>query len=428
MGRANVYLPDDLERRVKAARVPISEVCQRALLAAVEAAEGVGGRLQQAAGGQFAHGFAAGTAWTSTAGVDELLTALRDDGLPEVPPDALASDFYTLTRSQSLAWEAGFMQAVRAAVGSALTTTAAPADTDDADPDTVTVTGDDGVESDSADDPGPGRLDLTKNPRSDAPRLGDDSGCRIGTTVDDIEVSFDPHSAVRAGRSPLFAILGPAEHRARFSLSVAQDAASRGAAVVVVDLSGSVAPRATGLGRNVRVTGRAPSPARPLEELLRGSLGGGAAGLGGLWDMMSSFGGSGLGELLTPPQTDLLEPGYVSVLPLSVDGGLSAALALGQAAHSLTRLGAATEFPGCCSSTCRPVSPSRLPSDPGSGSSSAPRASRTRPSASARRRPTPSRTWAAAARCCPPCSRSPPAARSRRPGYVRCSATMRRSC
>ncbi len=28
MGRANVYLPDDLERRVKAARIPISEVCQ----------------------------------------------------------------------------------------------------------------------------------------------------------------------------------------------------------------------------------------------------------------------------------------------------------------------------------------------------------------------------------------------------------------
>ncbi|MDQ1734055.1 MAG: hypothetical protein QOH56_306, partial [Pseudonocardiales bacterium] len=25
MGRANVYLPDDLERRVKAARIPISE-------------------------------------------------------------------------------------------------------------------------------------------------------------------------------------------------------------------------------------------------------------------------------------------------------------------------------------------------------------------------------------------------------------------
>ena len=39
MGRANVYLPDELERRVKAAQIPISEVCQRALLAAVEAAE-----------------------------------------------------------------------------------------------------------------------------------------------------------------------------------------------------------------------------------------------------------------------------------------------------------------------------------------------------------------------------------------------------
>jgi hypothetical protein len=37
---------------VKAAQIPISEVCQRALLAAVEAAETGGGRLEDALAGQ----------------------------------------------------------------------------------------------------------------------------------------------------------------------------------------------------------------------------------------------------------------------------------------------------------------------------------------------------------------------------------------
>ena len=48
MGRANVYLPDELERRVKAAAIPISEVCQRALLVAVEEAENRGRRFDEA--------------------------------------------------------------------------------------------------------------------------------------------------------------------------------------------------------------------------------------------------------------------------------------------------------------------------------------------------------------------------------------------
>lgn len=52
MGRANVYVPDDLERRVKPAGIPISEVCQRALLAAVEAVEGDHQPLGQAVGAQ----------------------------------------------------------------------------------------------------------------------------------------------------------------------------------------------------------------------------------------------------------------------------------------------------------------------------------------------------------------------------------------
>ena len=64
MGRANVYLPDDLERRVKAAQIPISEVCQRALLAAVEAAEGTGHPFGEEVGRQFRRGWQAGLGWT----------------------------------------------------------------------------------------------------------------------------------------------------------------------------------------------------------------------------------------------------------------------------------------------------------------------------------------------------------------------------
>ena len=67
MGRANVYLPDDLERRVKAAQIPISEVCQRALLSAVQAAEAGAGRLDEALRQQFQRGSAAGQTWARTA-------------------------------------------------------------------------------------------------------------------------------------------------------------------------------------------------------------------------------------------------------------------------------------------------------------------------------------------------------------------------
>ena len=63
MGRANVYLSDDLERRVKAAQLPISEICQRALLAAVEAAESSSGLLDNALREQFQRGRAAGEIW-----------------------------------------------------------------------------------------------------------------------------------------------------------------------------------------------------------------------------------------------------------------------------------------------------------------------------------------------------------------------------
>jgi hypothetical protein len=108
MGRANVYLPDELERRVKAAQIPISEVCQRALLAAVEAAEAGGGRLDAPLRDQFRRGRDAGRAWAGAAAPDRLLALLRDQRFDEVPGDALPEDLYSLTADQSLAWEAGF--------------------------------------------------------------------------------------------------------------------------------------------------------------------------------------------------------------------------------------------------------------------------------------------------------------------------------
>src|SRR5689334_17587188 len=74
MGRANVYLPDDLERRVKAARIPVSEVCQQALLAAVEAAESGRPRLGEAVAGAYRQGAEAGEQWARAASPVTLLT------------------------------------------------------------------------------------------------------------------------------------------------------------------------------------------------------------------------------------------------------------------------------------------------------------------------------------------------------------------
>jgi len=89
MGRANVYLSDDLERRVKAARLPISEICQRALLAAVEAAEGASPGFSEPITSQFYRGWDAGVRWTTTAPPASLLTLLRDQRLPDIPSDLL---------------------------------------------------------------------------------------------------------------------------------------------------------------------------------------------------------------------------------------------------------------------------------------------------------------------------------------------------
>ena len=296
MGRANVYLPDDLERRVKAAGIAISEVCQRALLTAVEAAEQGTGVFDAGVTAQFGRGRTAGADWVVAAAPADVLRLLRDQHFDEIPAAALPADLYSLTEEQSLAWEAGFADGARTAV---------PVPIAVEQPSTAVV--------------------LAKRPG-----LGDDSGCQIGVTLDGEPVSFDPHAAVRAKKSPIYAVLGDADLRARLTLTLAQDAAARGTAVVVVDLSGELSPRATGLGRNVRVIRGQAMP--QLDDLMRGAM-----GLGGL---MQS--GAGLLKMFGKPADTLIEPGYVSVLNLAGDGALATMLS---AAQGLSGLLTRTSFP-----------------------------------------------------------------------------------
>ena len=138
MGRANVYLPDDLERRVKAARIPVSEVCQQALLAAVEAAESAGPRLGDAVAAAYRQGAQAGEQWGRAASPVTLLTLLRDQRLDQIPTDHLPESWYSLSDELTTAWEAGFVEAARgvarAAVDVAPGSDAAPDSPPDAAP------------------------------------------------------------------------------------------------------------------------------------------------------------------------------------------------------------------------------------------------------------------------------------------------------
>jgi hypothetical protein len=349
MGRANVYLPDDLERRVKAAGIPISEVCQRALLAAVEAVETDDHQpLGQEVSVQFRRGWDAGGDWAGSAPSGLLLTLLRDQRLAEVPREALADDLYSLTEEQTLAWEAGFMEAARAAVRAALPANPPLGRRDgallaDAAPqgpsDSVSA-----AQSESASEPASESASESESESAEATGaagLGDDSGCYIGVTLDGDRVAFDPHAAVRAGKSPLFAILGHPDLRARLTLSVAQDAASRGTAVVLVDLSGQLTARAAGAGKNVRVIRRTQAAMPQLDDLLTGAI-----GLGGLWDTLSHLSSSsGLSAMFGSPDDHVIEPGYVTVLSLFGDGALTTALSLAQAATALTRLATPADYP-----------------------------------------------------------------------------------
>jgi hypothetical protein len=343
MGRANVYLPDDLERRVKAAQIPISEVCQRALLAAVEAAEGAEHPFGPEISAQFQRGWQAGLHWTEQATPEALLTLLRDQRLAEIPAEQLPADLYSLTQEQTLAWEAGFMQAARGAVRIPQPATAAEqADSAGSVGSAVPEGQDAGPNEDAA--PASGPADSTAEPvtvsttkRSAAYELGDDSGCQIGVTLDGHGVSFDPHAALRAGKSPVYAVLGQADERARLVLSVAQDAAARGTGVVLVDLSGQLTSRAAGLGKNVRVVRRSQASVPRLEDLVQG-----AVGLGGLLDTVAGLSrAAGLADMFTGSSDERIEPGYVTVIGLSGDN-LGAAL---PAMQILGQLASKADFP-----------------------------------------------------------------------------------
>jgi hypothetical protein len=319
MGRANVYLPDELERRVKAAQLPISEICQRALLAAVEAAEGGVHGFSESISTQFQRGWDAAVRWTEGAPAASLLTLLRDQRLEDVPAEMLPDDLFSLTQEQTLAWEAGFMAAGRATIRPPLPL-ASSADSE---------TGSSQPRAESDAPPGVS---------TDSAGLGDDADCRIGVTLDGDPVSFDPHAAVRAGKSPLFAILGEPEHRARLALSVAQDAASRGIGVVLLDLSGHLTSRAAGLGKNVRVVRRPQAPMPGLEDFVHG-----AVGLGALWETIDSLSrGSGLADLFGGSNDDRVEPGYVTVIGLPRENQIGAALSTLQV---LTQFRTRVDFP-----------------------------------------------------------------------------------
>jgi len=329
VGRANVYLPDDLERRVKAARIPISEVCQRALLAAVEAAEGTGLPFGPEIGEQFQRGWQAGERWVAQAAPEALLTLLRDQRLEEIPAELLPADLYSLTQEQALAWEAGFAEAARATVR--LPVAAEPPAGPSLTKATDTPAEAPAAEATSTDTAPPAEAEPDEQAAQDEPvggspparqaELGDDSGCQIGMTLDGHRVCFDPHAALRDGKSPLFAVLGHADERARLVLSVAQDAAARGSGVVLVDLSGQLVSRAAGLGKNVRIV-RRPQAVPRLEDLVQG-----AVGLGGLWDTVAGLSrGAGLAQLFVNPGEERIEPGYVTVIGLAEAGQLGAAL------------------------------------------------------------------------------------------------------
>jgi hypothetical protein len=329
VGRANVYLPDDLERRVKAAQIPISEVCQRALLAAVEAAEIGDHRFDEEVRTQLRLGREAGESWAARVPPEQLLALVRNMTFDEIPADALPADLYSLTGEQSLAWEAGFSAAAREAASAAVSA------------DSV-IDGPGGAAEQSAPaaEP-PTQVQLAKRGTRSGAGLGDDSGRVIGSTVDDAPVSFDPHAAVRAGKSPLFAILGQGDLRARLSLSVAQDAASRGAAVVLVDASGQISARARGLGNKVRVVRSSPPTIPTFDELASG-----AVGLGGLWELLSGWSASGsFGSLFGGQAQQLPPPGHVTVVEVAGDGGLANALSLIQAAALLRQVATPADHP-----------------------------------------------------------------------------------
>ena len=341
MGRANVYLPDDLERRVKAARIPVSEVCQQALLRAVEAAESRRPPLGDAVAGAYHEGAQAGEQWARAASPVTLLTLLRDQRLDPIPTDHLPESWYSLSDELTTAWEAGFVEAARGVARALVDVAPASDPTPDATPDSTPDAAPDDTPTSGPDDPpDPAAEELLT---AESPSLGDESTSYIGLDHAGRRVAFDPHAAVAEDKSPLFAVLGPADQRAQLALTVGQDAASRGVAVVMLDVSGQLTPRASGLGKTVRVPS-APQPAMPSLDAL---LGGSEGGMRGLWDLLGglSAAGGGLFPSAGASSRGLVTPGYVTVLSVAGDGPLGGVFGAMNALRALSELASKAAHP-----------------------------------------------------------------------------------
>src|SRR4051812_17697471 len=195
MGRANIYLPDDLERRVKAARIPLSEVCQQALLKAVEAAESGPSPLGDGVAGAYHQGTQAGERWARAASPVTLLTLLRDQRLDQIPADHLPESWYSLSDELTTAWEAGFVEAARGAARAAVDVAPGSGPAPDAAPDAVPDDTPTGGPEDRADPAGEELVIV------ESPPLGDDSTSYIGLDHAGRRVAFDPHAAVAAEKS-----------------------------------------------------------------------------------------------------------------------------------------------------------------------------------------------------------------------------------
>src|SRR4051812_35370696 len=219
MGRANIYLSDDLERRVRAAKLPISEICQQALLAAVDAAEADPAPLGSAIADCVTSGWTAGGEWAAGAETTDLLRLLRTGSLPEIPRDLLPGSWFSWSDEQTLAWEAGFVDAARTAVRKALTselpTPTLPARTPPAAPAAVASGKDASGEETGENEPGEPDLAALHEPvaldkpsaqrggKGSGSRLGDSSRSYIGVDRDGNRVAFDPHAALAGDKSPL---------------------------------------------------------------------------------------------------------------------------------------------------------------------------------------------------------------------------------
>ena len=147
-------------------------------------------------------------------------------------------------------------------------------------------------------------------------------------------------------KSPLFAVLGPADQRARLALTIGLDAASRGVAVVMLDVSGQLRPRAKGLGKTVRLPS-APQQSMPTMPSLDALLGAprvACAGCGICSAGLSAAGG-GLFPAAGASSRDLVTPGYVTVLSLAGDGPLGGVFGAVNALRALSELTAKAAHP-----------------------------------------------------------------------------------